>query len=423
MLGIKEILKDPKKIEAKVKSKEPDFTIDPLLSAYDRLCKAKTELDQARSELNSKSKEIGERKRKGEDASEILLQVGSLKTRVKTLDEAFPSIETEYEELIAQVPNIPDDDIKISPNPEDNIEVGSSGQKPQFSFPILNHLELNEKLELLDFKRGAKLSGTGWPVYKDRGARLEWALLNLMIDTHLKNGFIFHLLPHLVRPEIMFGAGQLPKFENQLFKIKDEDYNLYLIPTSEVVLNGLHSDEILNENELPKLYIAYTPCFRREAGAAGKAERGLIRVHQFNKVEMFAFTKPEDSDQIFAKMQASAEEVLQKLELHYRNMLLVTGDMSYGAARTLDIEVWLPGQDSYMEVSSISNCRNFQARRSKIRYKDHEGKTTFVHTLNGSGLATARLMVALLENNQQADGSIILPKALHSYYGSDRIEV
>lgn len=423
MLGIKEILKDPKAIEKKLRGKDPSFSVDPLVTAYDKLCKAKTELDQARCELNAKSKEIGQKKQKGEDPTDILNQVGDLKTRVHALGESFPTIESEYDFLISTVPNLPDDDIKVSPNPEDNVEVSTWGEKPNFSFKVKNHLELNEKLKLLDFERGAKISGSGWPVYRDQGARLEWALLNLMIDTHLKNGFIFHLLPHLVKPEIMFASGQLPKFENQLFKIKDEDYELYLLPTSEVALNGLHYDEILPQDELPKLYLAYTPCFRREAGAAGKAERGLIRVHQFNKVEMFAFTKPEESDATFAKMQASAEEVLQKLELPYRNMLLVTGDMSYGAARTLDIEVWMPGQDRFMEVSSISNCRDFQARRSKIRTKGEDGKSIFVHTLNGSGVATARLMVALLENNQQEDGSIRLPKALHSYFGSETISL
>jgi seryl-tRNA synthetase len=235
-----------------------------------------------------------------------------------------------------------------------------------------------------------------------------------MIETHNENGFDFHLLPHLVRPEIMYGSGQLPKFESQLFKVKDDDYDLYLIPTAEVALNGLHFDEILSEEDLPKLYSAYTPCFRREAGAAGSQERGLIRVHQFNKVEMFAFSTPEDSDKIFDQMVASAESILEKLELHYRSMLLVTGDMSYGAARTVDVEVWLPGQNRYYEVSSISNCRDFQARRSKIRYKSKDGQTRFVHTLNGSGLATSRLLVALLENNQQEDGSITLPKALQN---------
>lgn len=428
MLGIKEIIKDPKGFERKIKSKDPDFSVEPLLIAYDKMCKAKMELDGLRSEMNSSAKEIGEKKQRKEDASVLLNAVSALKQKLQALEHAFPHLEREYEELLVQIPNVPDDNIKISLDPKDNVVLKTVGQKKSFTFPIKNHMEIGESLKLFDFKRGAKISGSGWPIYTGMGARLEWALLNLMIDTHLKNGFTFHLLPHLVHPHIMFGSGQLPKFEHQLFKLTDEDYNLYLIPTAEIALNGLHYDEILEESELPKLYMAYTPCFRREAGAAGKAERGLIRVHQFNKVELFAFTTPETSDDVFQKISNSAEEVLQKLELHYRSMLLVTGDMSYGAAKTVDLEVWLPGQDRYYEVSSISNCRDFQARRSKIRYKksdDKKGddKTHFVHTLNGSGLATSRLMVALLENNQEPDGSIVLPKALHSYVGCDSLKI
>jgi seryl-tRNA synthetase len=236
-----------------------------------------------------------------------------------------------------------------------------------------------------------------------------------MIDIHLENGFEFWLPPHLIRPETMFGSAQLPKFEHQLFKIKDEDYHLYLIPTSETVLNGLHADEIFSDEELPKRYFAYTPCFRREAGAAGSQERGLIRMHQFNKVEMFAFTLPDQSEAMFQQMVTSAEEILQGLNLHYRNMLLVTGDMSFAAMKTVDVEVWLPGQNRYYEVSSISNCGDFQARRSLIRYKHKDDKPEFVYTLNGSGLATSRLMVALLENNQRKDGSVEIPLVLHQY--------
>src|SRR5581483_6743909 len=265
------------------------------------------------------------------------------------------------------------------------------------------------------FKRGAKISGSGWPVYRDLGARLEWVLLNYMIDIHLENGFQMCMPPHLVRPEIMFGSGQLPKFEKQLFKISDDDYHLYLIPTSEVALNGLFYNEIFKEEELPKKLVSYTPCFRREAGAAGSSERGLIRMHQFNKVEMFCFTKPEESDAVFDQMMASAETILQGLNLHYRNMLLVTGDMSFAAAKTVDIEVHLPGQNRYYEVSSVSNCTDYQARRSQIRYRHKEEKPELVHTLNGSGLATSRLMVALLENNQNEDGSVTLPVVLHKY--------
>ncbi len=415
MLNIKQITKEPKLVEERLKRKDSTLSLDPLLKAYEASNKAKSELEQALSLLNRLSKEIGEKKRQGIDTSPLMNEVLNAKQKVQTLSEHTPHLEKEYETLLAELPNLPDDDIKISPDPKDNVCVKSFGTKPTFPFPIKNHVELGESLNLFDFKRGAKISGTGFPVYTGLGAQLEWALLNLMIQTHIKNGFTFNLVPHLVRPEIMYGSGQLPKFEKQLFKLGDDDYDLYLIPTSEVALNGLHYDEILTEEELPKLYTSYTPCFRREAGSHGKAERGLIRVHQFNKVEMFAFTKPEESDAIFDKMVASAEEVLEKLELHYRNMLLVTGDMSYAAAKTLDIEVWLPGQDRYYEVSSVSNCRDFQARRSKIRYKKDKTSNEFVHTLNGSGLATSRLMVALLENNQNQDGTITIPEALRPY--------
>ncbi len=415
MLNIKQIIKEPKAIEERLKRKDASLSLDPLLNSYEAYCKAKVESEEAASHLNRLSKEIGEKKRQGLDTESLMEAVSDAKEKVQNLSENTPELERQYETLLSELPNLPDDDIKISPDPKDNVCIKSHGEKPEFTFPIKNHVELGEKHGLFDFKRGAKISGAGWPVYKDLGARLEWALLNLMIETHIKNGFTFTLVPHLVRPNIMYGSGQLPKFEKQLFKLKDDDYDLFLIPTSEVALNGLHYEELLSEEELPKLYTSYSPCFRREAGSHGKAERGLIRVHQFNKVEMFAFTKPEESDQIFDKMMKSAEEVLEKLELHYRNMLLVTGDMSYAAAKTVDIEVWLPGQDRYYEVSSVSNCRDFQARRSKIRYKKDQKSNEFVHTLNGSGLATSRLMVALIENNQNEDGSITLPKALRPY--------
>lgn len=289
------------------------------------------------------------------------------------------------------------------------------GRKRTFDFPFKNHLELNEKLHLFDFERAAKLSGSGWPVYIDKGARLEWSLINFMLDTHRKNGFTQVIPPLLVRPETMFGSAHLPKFESQLFKIRDEDFQLYLIPTAEAALNGLHLNEILPDTSLPKKYVAYTPCFRREAGAAGSQERGLIRTHQFNKVEMFCFTRPDESVKVFQQMLDSAEEILQGLGLHYRLMLLTTGDMSFAAAKTIDIEVWLPGQNRYYEVSSVSNCTDFQARRAQTRFRKGEEKPQYVHTLNGSGLATSRLMVALLENNQQKDGSVLVPKVLQRY--------
>ncbi|HEY4255556.1 MAG TPA: serine--tRNA ligase, partial [Chlamydiales bacterium] len=351
--------------------------------------------------------------------SSHLGEMSSLADKIAVTDRKISEMEQELTSQLSFLPNIPMNDVPVSPSPKDNVCIHSWGEKKTFHFPFKNHVELNEKFKLFDFARGAKISGSGWPLYIGFGARLEWALLNYMLDIHRKNGFIQVMPPLLVRPEMMFGSGQLPKFEQQLFKIRDEDYNLYLIPTSECAINGLHFQEILEEDDLPLKYTSYTPCFRREAGAAGSQERGLIRTHQFNKVELFCFTKPEDSPAMFNEMQRSAQEVLEGLELHYRSMLLTTGDMSFGAAKTVDIEVWLPGQNRYYEVSSVSNCTDFQARRSEIRFRRKGEKPTHVHTLNGSGVATSRLMVALLENNQQADGSILVPKVLQRYLGED----
>lgn len=424
MLNIKKILKDPKAIEQKLRSKEADIDLSSLLEAHQELSALKEKLQQKQADMNRLSKEIGVKKREGKDTSDLFEKVSELKTTIHRRSEELQKLEERFQSLMETLPNIPDDDVKESLDPKDNVCVKTVGKKSDFSFPLKNHLELNELHDLFDFPRGAKISGTGWPVYKGMGAMIEWALLNLMIRTHIKNGFSFHLLPHLVHKETMYGSGQLPKFEHQLYKLQDKDYPLYLIPTAEVALNGLHANEILEESDLPKLYLAYTPCYRREAGAAGASERGLIRVHQFNKIEMFAFATEKNSDETFDKMVASAEEVLEALELHYRNMLLVTGDMSFGAARTLDIEAYLPGQERYYEVSSVSNCRSFQARRSMIRYHSKEtGKNEYAHTLNGSGLATSRLMVALLENNQKEDGSILLPKALAPYLGEENLKL
>jgi seryl-tRNA synthetase len=324
---------------------------------------------------------------------------------------------------LARLPNLPMEGIKVSPDPADNVVIKEWGERRAFSFEPKHHLELNEGLQLLDFERGAKIGGSGWPVYRNWGARLEWALLSYMLETQINNGFMQWIPPLLCRPDILFASGQLPKFADQVYKLNDKDYDLFLIPTAEVCLNGLHVDEIMEEAELPLKYCAYTPCFRREAGAAGKNERGLIRVHQFNKVEMYAFAKPEESEKVFEDMLLSAEQVLQGLGMHYRNCLLVTGDMSFAAAKTVDIEVWLPGQDRYYEVSSVSNCTDYQARRSKTRFRRDGGKPEFLHTLNGSGLATARLMVALLENNQNEDGSVTIPEVLRKYLGGkERLE-
>ena len=417
MLDIKRLREDPHGLQKKLQTKDPEVSLEPILTLDEKVRKLKHETEELKSERNKASKLIGTYKSQNKDTTDLMQSVASLGDKITTLDHELKASEETIKKLLDLLPNIPDDHIKISLDPKDNVCVKTFGEKPSFNFTPKNHVELNETLKLFDFVRGAKISGSGWPVYKGLGARLEWALLNYMIETHIKNGFEQWMMPLLVRPEMMYGSGQLPKFEKQLFKIHDPDYELYLIPTSEVALNALYHNEILHDEDLPKKYICYTPCFRREAGAAGSQERGLIRVHQFNKVEMFCFTRQDQSDAIFDQMLDSAEEILQGLGLHYRNMLLVTGDMSFAAAKTLDIEVYLPGQNRYYEVSSVSNCRDFQGRRSKIRYRNQAGDLEFVHTLNGSGLATSRLMVALLENNQQPDGSVLVPKVLQKYLG------
>ena len=422
MLDIKLIRKDYKEVEKRLQTKEPSLSLSDIVELDNEIRELKANVETLKAKRNEVSQKIGEMKRAKEDATQIVEEMGRLGNEIQSYDKSLSEKEKLFENKMAKLPNLPMEGIKVSQDPKENVVIKTFNEKPTFNFPFKNHVELNEKLDLFDFKRGAKISGSGWPVYKNWGARLEWALLNYMISTHIKNGFMQWIPPILVRPETVYQSGQLPKFENQQFRVKDEDYDLYLIPTAEVPLNGMHADELVKDEELPFRYIAYTPCFRREAGAAGSQERGLIRMHQFNKVEMFVFSRPDDSDNQFEKMLKSAEEVLEGLDLHYRNALLVTGDMSFAAARTVDIEVWLPGQNRYYEVSSVSNCGDYQARRSNCRFKNKEGKYEFVHTLNGSGLATSRLMVAILENNQQPDGSVTIPKVLQSYLGGiDRL--
>lgn len=418
MLDIKEIREKRDEIERKIKTKDTAASLDRVCALDHALREAKTRVEGLKATRNEFSKQIGEKKRKGEDTSALVQEMSLCADEIHALDHQATVLEKEFVHELSKLPNIPMDDIKISPDAADNVNIKEWGQKRTWDFTPKNHLELGESCRLFDFKRGAKITGSGWPVYRGLGARLEWALLNYMIGIHIKNGFEQWIPPVLVKEEVLFGSGQLPKFRNQQFKVDDEDFHLYLIPTAEVPLNGLFMDEILSEDELPMKFAAYTPCFRREAGAAGEKERGLIRVHQFNKVEMFIFCRPEESPRMFDLMISSAEEILQGLGLHYRNMLLVTGDMSFASARTVDVEVWLPGQDRYYEVSSISNCTDYQSRRSQIRFRRGKGdKPELVHTLNGSGLATSRLMVSLLENNQNADGSITIPEVLRPYLG------
>ena len=422
MLDIKKLRESPSKCEELLKRKSPEVSLERVLDLDEKIRALKTRTETLKAKRNVTSKEIGKRKQEGLNADDIVKEAADISAEIHAIDHELHKLEELYAHEMALLPNIPMEDVPVSQDPKDNLVVKEFKEKPVFDFAPKNHLELNADLGIFDFERAGKIAGSGFPIYRGVGAMLEWALIRYMLKTHVKHGFEPWILPALVRPETMYDSGQLPKFENQQFGIHDPDYNLYLIPTAEVPLNGLHAGEILDEEDLPLRYVAYTPCFRREAGAAGEKERGLIRTHQFNKVEMFVFCKPEASVSMLDSMIVSAEEILQGLDLHYRRVLLVTGDMSFASTRTVDLEVWLPGQDRYYEVSSLSNCHDFQARRSKIRFRKKGEKPEVVHTLNGSGLATSRLMVALLENNQQPDGSVIVPQVLRDELGGiDRI--
>ena len=326
-------------------------------------------------------------------------------------------IEARFESFMLSVPNLPSPTVKIGKSEHDNREMRRWGEPPKFDFDAKNHWDIGEELAILDFERAAKITGARFTVYSGAGARLERALINFMLDLHSgENGYQEMLPPALVNRASLIGTGQLPKFEDDLFHLAPGDY--FLIPTAEVPLTNLHRDEMLERAVLPLKYVAYTPCFRSEAGSYGKDVRGLIRQHQFNKVEMVKLTEPENSYDELEALVRNAEEVLQRLKLPYRVMELCTGDLGFGAAKTYDLEVWLPGQQTYREISSCSNCEDFQARRANIRYrKDNKGKPIFVHTLNGSGLAVGRTLVAVLENYQQKDGSVIVPEALRVYMG------
>ncbi len=417
MLDIKLIRGDREGVEKKLRTKEPDIDLTSICQMDDEIRELKTRTEQLKAERNEASKKIGELKRAGHDTSEMMAQVSGLGDEIKFNDHKISDLEEKLTEELASLPNLPMEEVTVSQNVEDNVILKEWGHKRAFDFEPKNHLELGESLKLFDFKRGAKITGSGWPVYRGMGAKLEWALINYMLEVNQKRGFEMFMVPLAVKRDTIFGSGQLPKFEDQQFKITDKDYDFFLIPTAEVPLNGLHMDEILDESDLPLKYCAFTPCFRREAGAAGEKERGLIRVHQFHKVEMFGFSLPEKSRELHAEMCACAEEILEGLGLHYRNALLVTGDMSFASAYTVDIEVWLPGQNRYYEVSSVSNCTDYQARRSMARFRRKGEKPEYLHTLNGSGLATSRLLVSLLENNQNEDGSVNVPKVLQEKMG------
>jgi seryl-tRNA synthetase len=372
--------------------------------------------DALKAERNKVSKEIGALKSKGEDASAPMSAMKQVGERISAIDAEVTGVGARLHDVLLVVPNLPHESVAVGKDSADNPEVRRWGEAPKFAFPAQAHWDIGERLGILDFARAAKVSGSGFILYKGAGARLERALINWMLDLHTReHGFTEVFPPFLINRNAMIGTGQLPKFEEDMYRLRDED--MYLAPTAEVPVANIHREEILREDQLPIYYCAYTPCFRREAGAAGKQTRGMIRVHQFDKVEMIKFVKPETSYDELEKMTANAERVLQSLGLHYRVVLLCTGDVGFASAKTYDIEVWAPGQNAYLEVSSCSNCEDFQARRANIRFKGADGKNRFVHILNGSGTALARLYVALLETYQQADGSVKIPEVLIPYMG------
>jgi len=375
------------------------------------------EVEQLRSERNVVSRQVGEKKKNGEDATEIIARMGDVSARIKRLDEDLKETDEDLDRIVMTIPNIPHESVVKGKDAGDNPVIRFWGDRPQFSFAPRPHWEIGEELKILDFAAGAKLTGARFTLYRGLGARLERALINFMLDLHTQeHGYTEMLPPFIVNRESMTGTGQLPKFEEDLFKLEGYDY--FLIPTAEVPVTNIHRGDILSETELPLCYVAYTPCFRAEAGSYGKDTRGLIRQHQFNKVELVKFSKPEESYNELEKLTLNAEEELTRLKIPYRVINLCTGDLGFSSAKTYDIEAWLPGQEAYREISSCSNFEDFQARRASIRFRRvNTGKTELAHTLNGSGLAVGRTVVAILENFQQADGSVVIPDALRPYMG------
>ncbi len=378
-----------------------------------------TAVERRKAEHNKASDEIARRKRAGEKTEDLLAEMKHASEEIKRADEEIARLDAQLQEFMLSLPNLPHDSVPIGHDATCNVEVRRWGSPPQFDFAPKPHWEVGERAGILDLARAAKISGARFALYRGLGARLERALANFFLDTHTRNGYTEYLPPFLVNTASLTGVGQLPKFAADMFRLEGTD--LWLTPTAEVELTSLYRDETLDASRLPAKVCAWTACFRSEAGAAGKDTRGILRQHQFQKVEMFKFTRPEQSYEELESLVRDAESVLQKLGLHYRVVLLCTGDMGFASSKTYDLEVWLPSVNEYREISSCSNCEAFQARRSRIRFKSKGGKGGFVHTLNGSGLAVGRTWLALLENYQQADGSIVIPEILRPYMGVQSI--
>lgn len=401
----------------------PDIVLKDFRTVDGQRRQAITSAETLKAERNRLSEQIAGMKKSGQDANQIIAETKDMRVQIQEMEAAAQEYDTRLSEMLVGIPNMPHESVPLGKGAEDNVEVRRWGTAPKFDFTPKPHWELGEQLGILDLERAVKLSGARFAVYCDAGARLERALANFMLDVHTReHGYTEVLPPYLVNSESMYGTGQLPKFASDLFRVPHGERDLWLVPTAEVPLTNLYRDETLDAARLPISLTAYTPCFRSEAGSYGKDVRGIIRQHQFQKVELVKFSRPEDSYEQLEKLTHDAEEILQKLGLHYRVVALSTADMSFSSAKTYDLEVWLPGQQLFREISSCSNFETFQARRASIRLRS-EGKSKlgFVHTLNGSGLAVGRTWLAILENYQQADGSVLVPEALRPYMGADRI--
>jgi seryl-tRNA synthetase len=417
MLDVKLLRDDLATVKKRMATRGAEIDWDGFVSLDRERRDALANLERLKEKKNRLSGDIGKLKKSGGDAAPLMREVEELSEAIRSGEGPLAEIEARFEKFMLTLPNLPNPNVPVGQSSEDNKEIRRWGEPPKFDFPAKNHWDIGEELGILDFARAAKLAGARFALYKGAGARLERALINFMLDLHTQEHHYEEVLPpFLVNRDAMTGTGQLPKFEEDAFRIAEPE--LFLIPTAEVPVTNIHREEILERELLPLRYVAYTPCFRREAGSHGQDVRGLIRQHQFNKVELVKFTEPETSYDELEKLAKDAEEVLRRLKLPYRVVELCTGDLGFVSAKTYDLEVWLPGQAAYREISSCSNFEDFQARRAQIRYrKENKGKPIFVHTLNGSGLAVGRTVVAVLENYQQKDGSVVIPEVLRPYMG------
>lgn len=420
MFDIRLIRNEPERVKKAMELKRAGVDIDAVLNVDARRRTAIYDMEQLRAQQNKAGEAIAARKRAGENADDAIAEMKAIKDNIASLEEQVKTLDASLQEFLLVLPNVPDESVPVGPDESANRVERHWGEPPVFSFAPRDHVDLAESLGIIDFGRAAKLSGARFALNLGMGARIERALVNFMLDIHTgEHGYTEVWPPLLVNTDSMRGTGQLPKFSEDLFKVQDSDF--WLIPTAEVPVTNIHRDEILEAQQLPLYYTAYTPCFRSEAGSHGKDTRGMIRVHQFNKVEMVKFTTPETSWEELEKLTANAETILQRLGLAYRVVTLCTGDLGFSAAKTYDIEVWLPAQNTYREISSCSNFTDFQARRANIRFR-RDKKPEFVHTLNGSGIAVGRALVAILENYQQEDGTVVIPEALRPYMnGAERI--